>query len=109
MPQLERVCEGITEENTDASFRLWMTSMPSTDFPPTILQNSVKMTNEPPSGLRANMRRCLGIEPLSVGEFWESSSKPEVFKKLLFGLVFCHAFVQVGVGGGSVHSFSARV
>ena len=38
MPQLERICEAINEENTDAQFRMWMTSMPSTDFPPNILQ-----------------------------------------------------------------------
>jgi hypothetical protein len=34
-------------------------------------QNCVKMTNEPPAGLKANMRRCLALDPLCAPETWE--------------------------------------
>jgi hypothetical protein len=71
-----------------------MTSAPSQHFPVNILQGSVKMTNEPPAGLRANMRRSYGLEPLCSEAFFEGCSQPLPFKRLLFGLVFFHAVVQ---------------
>jgi dynein heavy chain len=71
-----------------------MTSLPSPHFPVNILQDAVKMTNEPPSGLCANMRRSYGLEPLSSEAFFEGCAQPLPFKRLLFGLVFFHAVVQ---------------
>ena len=72
--------------------------MPSPAFPVTILQNGIKMTNEPPRGLRANMRRSFQLEPIANPDFFESCGKPDVFKKLVFGLAFVHGFVQVRIG-----------
>jgi len=95
MPELERLCEGVTADNTDPAFRLWMMSMPSPAFPISVLQNSVKMTMEPPAGLRANMRRSLGLEPLSGEAFFSGPTNRETeFRRLLFALVYLHAFVQ---------------
>ena len=102
MPSLEKICEGIKPESADASFRLWLTSLPSPSFPVAILQNGVKMTNEPPRGLRANMRRSYQLEPIATSEFFETCNKPEVFKKLCFCLAFCHGFVQERRGFGPI-------
>jgi dynein heavy chain len=61
LPKLETVVKNISEnpDNVNETFRLYLSSMPTDTFPVAILQDSVKITNEPPKGLRANVRRAL--------------------------------------------------
>lgn len=90
MPELERICEEFDPDKVHAEFRLWLTSLPSKGFPTAVLQKGVKMTKEPPKGLRANLKGTylkLNDEKLDV------SAKPDVYKKLFFGLAFYHAVV----------------
>jgi len=84
--------EGSLQSRVDDNFRLWLTSMPCDYFPVSVLQKGVKVTNEPPSGLRANLVRSF-TNIVSADDF-EKSTKPIPFKKLLFGLCFFHAIVQ---------------
>lgn len=59
MPSLEAICEKIRDDsrNIHEDFRLILTSMPVNYFPPAILQNGLKMTTEPPRGIKANLKR----------------------------------------------------
>ena len=90
MSSLESICENLSD-SVHKDFRLWLTSMPSDRFPIPVLQNSVKMTIEPPQGLKANLKKSYAaMDDKELNE----CKKPDIYKKLLFGLCFFHAIIQ---------------
>ena len=91
MPTLDRLIDGITPDKIHRDFRLWLTSMPTPKFPVTILQNGVKMTLEPPNGIKANVMRTYST---FTEDFLTGCSKTKEWKKLLFSLSFFHAVIQ---------------
>lgn len=48
MPQLDKIVDVMQEGKSHTDFRLWLSSNPDPEFPIAILQNSIKMTTEPP-------------------------------------------------------------
>lgn len=70
MSTLEYLWEQMDMFNTDSTFRLWLTSYPSKSFPTTMLQNGIKITNEPPTGLQKNLLRSYNSEPMSDVAFY---------------------------------------
>jgi dynein heavy chain len=92
LPRLEELVESTINivPQAHSEYRLWLTSLPSPKFPVPVLQLGIKITNEPPRGLRANLARTF----MDVNdEEYEGCSKPCEFKKLLFGLAFFNALV----------------
>ena len=90
MPKLEAICEQFVSTNHQ-EFRLWLTSSTSPKFPVAILQNAVKMTMEPPSGLKTNLLQ--NYEAMD-NKMLNDCEKPAEYKKLLFSFSFFHAIVQ---------------
>ncbi|DBB17907.1 TPA: hypothetical protein ACH3X3_002922 [Trebouxia sp. C0006] len=92
LPQLELICEQqLQGEKVHRNFRLWLTSYPSPIFPISILENGVKMTNEPPKGLKAGLLRTYLSDPFSSPNFFDGCTNKAAFHKLLFGLAVFHS------------------
>ncbi|XP_042305526.1 dynein axonemal heavy chain 6 [Sceloporus undulatus] len=93
MLPMEELIKTFTEPSVSIheSFRLYLSSMPSNTFPVTVLQNSVKVTNEPPKGLRANIRRAFTE---MTAPFFEENILGKTWRKIIFGICFFHAIIQ---------------
>ncbi|KAM6202366.1 dynein axonemal heavy chain 6 [Rhynchocyon petersi] len=93
MLAMEELIKTFTDPNVviKDSFRLFLSSMPSNTFPVTVLQNSVKVTNEPPKGLRANIRRAFTEMTPS---FFEENILGRKWRQIIFGICFFHAIIQ---------------
>ncbi|KAL0280091.1 UNVERIFIED_CONTAM: hypothetical protein PYX00_001484 [Menopon gallinae] len=80
-----------TAERINSEFRIFLSSMPSKHFPVAVLQNSVKVTIEPPKGLRANVKRAF-FE--MTRDFFEDNVLHASWRKMVFGICFFHAIIQ---------------
>jgi dynein heavy chain len=93
MNGMEVVIKGLANPKAAVheDFRLFLSSAPCNFFPVSVLQNSVKVTNEPPKGLKANLRRAFAGIPR---DFFEEHRLGQGWRKLIFGLCFFHAIIQ---------------
>mmetsp|Transcript_25850 Transcript_25850/g.41808 ORF Transcript_25850/g.41808 Transcript_25850/m.41808 type:complete len:1198 (+) Transcript_25850:570-4163(+) len=90
---LERICYGVEPDRTNPDFRLWLTSKPCQYFPVGVLQIGVKVTLEPPRGVRASLLSSI-TKSINLEELLQETTRPHELCKLLFSLCFFHSVVQ---------------
>lgn len=95
LANLARIVDSMDPNSTHIDFRLWLTTNSTPDFPVSILQKSIKVTNEPPQGVKANLLRSFTSHPISDADFFDSCADNSLeWRNLMFGLAFFHAIVQ---------------
>ena len=80
LPTLDKIIENLENKKPHENFRLWLSSSPTDNFPISILQRAIKMTTEPPKGLRANLLRLYN----TITEDGFNECKVEILGALLF-------------------------
>ena len=81
------------KDNMDPNFRLFMTALPHPEFPLGLLQMCTKVTNEPPSGLKAGLLRSYTPGVMVDQDKIERVDTAQ-WRQLLFALCFLHSIVQ---------------
>jgi dynein heavy chain len=96
LPRLETIIDSFKDNvNMHPDFRLFVTSMPVQYFPVPILQISIKLTTEPPLGIRQNMTGTLAALDDWAEGFEDVDDRINYnWKKLSFVLTFFHAKMQ---------------
>jgi len=90
LPELEQRLDEICVNNQyEKSFRLIMSASPTENFPISLLQRSVKMTMEPPRGIKPNMTRLYR----NIGATFTQVDKEQAFRKAIFGLCWFHTLL----------------
>ncbi|BFF92572.1 dynein beta chain ciliary [Drosophila madeirensis] len=94
LPSLEKKMES-SLNNAHENYRLFLSAEPAGDplmhiLPQGILESAIKITNEPPTGMMANIHKALDN---FSDETLEMCSKETEFKAVLFSLCYFHAVV----------------
>ena len=101
-PQIEAAETAAQMDHTHSSFRLWLSSYPSPDFPSLLLRNGIKMTNEPPRGLKASLvRGYTSSKPLQES-LSLLMSRSAAAQRLIYNLSLMHAVIEGRKGFGTL-------
>lgn len=85
---MEKKLDVFAVENSHPHFRLYLSADPSDGIPIGILERSIKLTNEPPQGMLANVRRAFAL--FNKEDFEDRDAK---VKSILFCLCHFHSLM----------------
>ncbi|KAK8835297.1 Dynein heavy chain 5, axonemal [Tritrichomonas musculus] len=79
-----------TKQLTHEDYRLWITTEVHPKFPISLLQLSLKLTNEPPAGAKASMKRTI----MSISQQAIDTVEQPEWRRLIYVLAFFNTTVQ---------------
>lgn len=85
---LEKQLDEFQASKSHVNFRVFVSSDPSSAIPIGLLDRSIKLTNEPPTGVKANLRRALSN--FTASEIDEIEPRT---RSIMFGLCYFHAIM----------------
>ncbi|KAL4513647.1 hypothetical protein Ndes2526A_g04979 [Nannochloris sp. 'desiccata'] len=95
--ELDRAIDSLsaTTGTTHPDFQLFLSAEPPPSLerplPPSLLQSCVKLTNEPPQGICANLARAWAMFD---DDILDSCVRPTEYRAIVFALCFFHAVLQ---------------
>lgn len=117
IPKLERKLE-VAAESAHPGFQCFFSAEPINGapqakiIPESILQMCIKVSNEPPSDMKSNMRRAFAAFTPEAEDRLSTATKRTAYKSILFGLCFYHSLLLgrkkfgtgIGTGGNGCWS-----
>lgn len=79
----------IFKKKINPSFRIFMSAVPIDEFPISLLQRSLKITQEPPRGIKNNMLRLYK----NMDKRFTNCDKQQQFRKAVYGLCWFHTIL----------------
>ncbi len=88
LSKVEKMLDDFKQEGSHQNFRMFLSSDPANSIPIGILERCIKLTSDPPSGLKANLKQAFCT--FSKDEIEEMEPRT---KGILFGLCHFHAIM----------------
>jgi len=94
LKDLEKMLETfeMNKNDVDDKFRLWLSTNPHPKFPISILQRCVKITTEPPKGMKANMLRLFSNMPKELYTSTNQANRAP-YRRILYSLCWYHSII----------------
>jgi dynein heavy chain len=89
LPELEAIIDSLFKQEVNPNFRLILSAVPHPDFSISLLQRSLKVAQEPPKGIKANLLRLYGAK----SEF-PTVDQDRAFRMGVFGLCWFHTILS---------------
>lgn len=87
--QLEEMILTLAHEEHNSTFRLWITTEPTPQFSINVLQSAIKITDDPPTGVKASLLKSYSWVTQEMLEQVDTID----WRKLLYSTCFMHALL----------------